>query len=121
MITMGGIPLEAQVATPQLRLPTLFEQLRVIARDSEHDVRLSDKGSYADECAALVGGLDVLADILNDHERFSALWTLCFGDAATWSVQDRRYWESSDLRPLVEALNVGSVADAVARGSLHRV
>jgi hypothetical protein len=116
----GGVPLEGQVVTPRLRLPSLLEQLRSIASDSGHDVRLSDKGTYAEDCARLLGGSDVLHNVLNDYTQFMALWELCFSERPTWIIQDRCFWESGALQPLMESLDVGTVARAVARGLLHR-
>jgi hypothetical protein len=118
--TGGGVPLEGQVATPRLRLPSLLEQLRLIASDSGHDVRLSDKGTYAEDCAALLGGRDVLNAVLDDYARFTALWDLCFSEEPTWRIQNRSFWESKALKPIFRSLGVGTIAQAVARGLLHR-
>src|SRR5205814_3862179 len=53
-------------------------------------------------------------------ERWTALTELARSAEATREIQGRRYWDFRTAKPLVSTLDVGSVADVVDRGLLHR-
>jgi hypothetical protein len=53
----AGMSLESQTATPRLRPLGLEQQLQAILAPKGWEIRLSDKGIYATQSAALFGGL----------------------------------------------------------------
>lgn len=117
----AGVPLRAQLLAPQIKPLDLLAQLQVIARPSGFEVRLSDKGIYADETAELCGGANRLSTLLSDPDAFGALRNLALdGVGACRQVDQRWVWTYPQAAQLVEALGLGTLSDLVSRGVLWR-
>jgi hypothetical protein len=126
----GGVALEQQTDSPRVKALDLQDQLRTVLAPQDWDIRLSDKGIYANQSAELFGGLLPLADAISQSRWRNLLMALArsrgTGLGHYQRADQRRYFTLEEIKAAIATAGMDHSPaelvrmDIIWRGLRHR-